>query len=128
MGVTVIGYQTRQFPGFYLADSGFPIDWCFIGAPEEAGVFLPRLGRKLAACETVGDEKRGFAGRIALHCAADTVEVGAVLEREAHGDRGVAYDRVKRAVGMRSVHENLAEAPVLILTCGHCEAGAGVLE
>jgi pseudouridine-5'-phosphate glycosidase len=27
LNVTVIGYQTRRFPGFYLSDSGFAIDW-----------------------------------------------------------------------------------------------------
>jgi pseudouridine-5'-phosphate glycosidase len=34
-GVPVIGYQTRQFPGFYLRDSGFPLDW-EVSSPEEA--------------------------------------------------------------------------------------------
>jgi pseudouridine-5'-phosphate glycosidase len=27
LSVTVIGYRTRRFPGFYLADSGFEVDW-----------------------------------------------------------------------------------------------------
>jgi pseudouridine-5'-phosphate glycosidase len=27
LNVTVLGYGTRQFPGFYLADSGFTLDW-----------------------------------------------------------------------------------------------------
>ncbi|MER6215004.1 pseudouridine-5'-phosphate glycosidase [Streptomyces sp. NPDC001272] len=27
LGVAVVGYRTRAFPGFYLADSGEPVDW-----------------------------------------------------------------------------------------------------
>jgi pseudouridine-5'-phosphate glycosidase len=34
-GVPVIGYRTKRFPGFYLADSGRPVDWS-VGDEEEA--------------------------------------------------------------------------------------------
>ena len=27
LGVPVVGYRTRRFPGFYLSDSGHPLDW-----------------------------------------------------------------------------------------------------
>ena len=27
LGVAVVGYRTRRFPGFYLTDSGFDLDW-----------------------------------------------------------------------------------------------------
>ncbi len=27
LGVTVVGYRTRRFPGFYLTDSGFDLEW-----------------------------------------------------------------------------------------------------
>lgn len=27
LGVTVVGYRTKRYPGFYLSDSGFEIDW-----------------------------------------------------------------------------------------------------
>jgi pseudouridine-5'-phosphate glycosidase len=27
LGVPVVGYRTRRFPGFYLTDSGFALDW-----------------------------------------------------------------------------------------------------
>jgi pseudouridine-5'-phosphate glycosidase len=35
LSIPVIGYQTDRFPGFYLADSGFPVDWR-VESPEEA--------------------------------------------------------------------------------------------
>ena len=35
LSIPVIGYQTDRFPGFYLADSGFSLDWR-VESPEEA--------------------------------------------------------------------------------------------
>ncbi|MGI5244538.1 pseudouridine-5'-phosphate glycosidase [Dactylosporangium sp. CA-139066] len=38
LGVSVVGYGTRRFPGFYLTDAGFDLDWS-AGTPEEvAGI------------------------------------------------------------------------------------------
>ena len=34
LGVTVTGYRTRRFPGFYVADSGCDLDWS-AGSPQE---------------------------------------------------------------------------------------------
>jgi pseudouridine-5'-phosphate glycosidase len=34
LNVTLLGYQTDHFPGFYLADSGFPVPWR-VETPEE---------------------------------------------------------------------------------------------
>ncbi len=34
LGVTVVGYHTKHYPGFYLSDSGFEIDWA-VESPEE---------------------------------------------------------------------------------------------
>ncbi|MFY4718034.1 pseudouridine-5'-phosphate glycosidase [Streptomyces sp. LaBMicrA B280] len=34
LGVAVAGYRTDRFPGFYLSDSGHPVDWT-LNAPEE---------------------------------------------------------------------------------------------
>jgi pseudouridine-5'-phosphate glycosidase len=46
LSVTVVGYRTLRFPGFYVADSGFPVDWS-VGTPAEAArVFAAR--RQLA--------------------------------------------------------------------------------
>ncbi|GAC1324109.1 MAG: pseudouridine-5'-phosphate glycosidase [Chloroflexota bacterium] len=39
LSVTVVGYQTQRFPGFYLADSGFPLDWT-VDTPAEAAAVL----------------------------------------------------------------------------------------
>ena len=34
LNVTLLGYQTDQFPGFYLTDSGFPVPWR-VDTPEQ---------------------------------------------------------------------------------------------
>lgn len=34
LGVTVAGYGTDRFPGFYLSDSGFPVEWT-LDSPDE---------------------------------------------------------------------------------------------
>jgi pseudouridine-5'-phosphate glycosidase len=39
LGVAVAGYRTRRFPGFYITDSGFEVDWS-IDSPAEAAAAL----------------------------------------------------------------------------------------
>jgi pseudouridine-5'-phosphate glycosidase len=42
LSVTVVGYRTRAFPGFYVADSGSPLDWSVDDAAQAAAVFAAR--------------------------------------------------------------------------------------
>ncbi len=39
LGVTVVGYQTRSFPGFFIADSGYTLDWS-VASPAEIAELL----------------------------------------------------------------------------------------
>jgi len=39
LSVTVVGYRTTAFPGFYVADSGSTVDWA-VSSPEEAAAVL----------------------------------------------------------------------------------------
>ena len=39
LNVGLLGYGTRQFPGFYLSDSGYAVDWS-IDTPEEAAAAM----------------------------------------------------------------------------------------
>lgn len=38
LSVTVVGFRTHRFPGFYLSDSGYPLDWCVETEREVADV------------------------------------------------------------------------------------------
>jgi pseudouridine-5'-phosphate glycosidase len=39
LNVTVAGFRTRAFPGFYLSDSGHPVAWC-VESPEEVAAMM----------------------------------------------------------------------------------------
>jgi pseudouridylate synthase len=39
LGVAVIGYRTTRFPGFYLRDSGFDLDWS-VDTPEQVAAIM----------------------------------------------------------------------------------------
>lgn len=41
-GITVLGYGTDRFPGFYLTDSGHPLDWRVDSPEEVAAVMVAR--------------------------------------------------------------------------------------
>jgi pseudouridine-5'-phosphate glycosidase len=44
LNVTLLGYRTDRFPGFYLADSGFPVPWR-VDAPEEVAAIMAARAR-----------------------------------------------------------------------------------
>jgi pseudouridine-5'-phosphate glycosidase len=39
LGVAVVGYRTRRFPGFFIADAGFDLDWS-LDSPEQVATAL----------------------------------------------------------------------------------------
>jgi pseudouridylate synthase len=39
LGVTVVGYRTRRFPGFFISDSGYPIDWV-VDSPQDVAALV----------------------------------------------------------------------------------------
>ncbi|WP_424858354.1 pseudouridine-5'-phosphate glycosidase [Streptomyces sp. SAI-170] len=50
LGVAVAGYGTDRFPGFYLSDSGHPVEWTLDGPEQVAGVM--RAQDALGAAES----------------------------------------------------------------------------
>lgn len=42
LGVGVVGYRTRRFPGFYLTDGGFDLDWSVDSPEQVAGALAAR--------------------------------------------------------------------------------------
>ncbi|KXK61426.1 pseudouridine-5-phosphate glycosidase [Micromonospora rosaria] len=42
LGVSVVGYRTRRFPGFYLTDSGFDLDWSAESPEQVADMIAAR--------------------------------------------------------------------------------------
>lgn len=42
LSVSVVGFRTRSFPGFYLTDSGYPLDWSVDSEQEVARLMAAR--------------------------------------------------------------------------------------
>ena len=69
LGVTVLGYGTDRFPGFYLHDSGFPAPWR-VDTPAEAAAVL-------AARRRLGSDDRALV-------VANPLPVGEQLDPVLH--------------------------------------------
>ncbi|NUU23797.1 MAG: pseudouridine-5'-phosphate glycosidase, partial [Streptomycetaceae bacterium] len=54
LNVAVVGYRTGRFPGFYLADTGHPLEWR-VDSPEEAAALV-------AARDALGVPDRAVVG------------------------------------------------------------------
>jgi pseudouridine-5'-phosphate glycosidase len=109
-GVPVVGYRTRRFPGFYLADSGQPVDWSvgdegeaarLVLALEELG--LGRSGLVIANPLSEGDQLDPGVHDRALRAGLE--------EMERRGVRGkdvtpFLLDRFARETGGESLRVN----------------------
>jgi pseudouridine-5'-phosphate glycosidase len=87
LSVTVVGYRTTRFPGFYVSDSGAPLDWSVDSPEQAAAVFAAR--RELApgavvVANPLPEDEQLDPG---LH---DRVIAGALAAAEQAGVRGKA--------------------------------------
>ncbi|MGH3737819.1 MAG: pseudouridine-5'-phosphate glycosidase [Micromonosporaceae bacterium] len=48
LGVAVLGYGTRAFPGFYLTDSGYGVDWSVESPAQVAAVLAARAAQQVS--------------------------------------------------------------------------------
>lgn len=74
LNVAVLGYRTGSFPGFYLADSGYPLDWRVESAAEVAEVMRWR--------QRLGTDRHGLV-------VANPIPAPDELDRQLH-DRTLA--------------------------------------
>ncbi|WP_409436807.1 pseudouridine-5'-phosphate glycosidase [Mycobacterium sp. SMC-14] len=86
LSVGVIGYRTDRFPAFYLADSGYPLDW-WVQTPRQAAAVL-------RARDRLGTDGYGLV-------LANPIPADAELDRELH-DRVLADGLA--AAGAADVH------------------------
>jgi pseudouridylate synthase len=113
LGVAVAGWRTSRFPGFYLADGGFDLDWSVEG-PEE-------VAAALAAADALGVRSALLvANPIAVEQQLDPGEHERVLAEglELGREQGVTgkavtpflLDHLHRATDGRSLEVNIAVA------------------
>jgi pseudouridylate synthase len=113
LGVAVAGWRTSRFPGFYLADGGFDLDWRVEG-PEE-------VAAAMAAADELGVSSALLvANPVAVQQQLDPAEHERVLAEglelaRAQGVTGKAVtpfllDHLHRATDGRSLEVNVAVA------------------
>jgi pseudouridine-5'-phosphate glycosidase len=49
LGVTVAGYRTRRFPGFFITDGGFDVDWSLSSPAEVAAAMAARAAQEVTS-------------------------------------------------------------------------------
>jgi pseudouridine-5'-phosphate glycosidase len=87
LSVTVVGYRTTTFPGFYVADSGSTLDWSVEEPSQVAAVFAARRGLAPGAVVVANPLPADEQLDPALH---DRVIAGALAAAEQAGVRGKA--------------------------------------
>lgn len=124
LGVGVLGYRTRRFPGFYLADSGEPVDWTVEGPEEVAAVMAAQdaLGGPGSALLVANPVAEAEQLDPRLH---DRVLAEALTECRERGITGQAVTPfllgfLVRATGGASLEANLAAVR------GNVRLGAGI--
>ena len=55
LNISVVGYRTDRFPGFYLADSGHPLDWQVSDPGEVADIMAARAALELKSALIVAN-------------------------------------------------------------------------
>lgn len=109
LSVTVVGYRTDRFPGFYVADSGSAVDWSVDGPAQAAAVFAARRdlvpGAVVVANPLPADEQLDAD----LH---DRVIADALAAADAAGARGkdvtpFVLDHLHRASGGATLAVNV---------------------
>ncbi|MGI5395491.1 pseudouridine-5'-phosphate glycosidase [Streptomyces sp. CA-251251] len=112
LGVAVAGYGTDRFPGFYLSDSGHPVDWTLDDPEQVAAVMRAQdtLGgppSALVVANPVPEEAQLDPG---LHARVLTEALDA-CEREGVTGQAVTpflLDHLVRHTDGASLHANLA--------------------
>jgi pseudouridine-5'-phosphate glycosidase len=83
LNVTLLGYQTDRFPGFYLEDSGFPVPWRVETAAEVADVAHARAELGLGAIVVANPIDEPLDGE--LHDRVLAEGLAAAAEAGIHG-------------------------------------------
>lgn len=111
LGVSVAGYRTARFPGFLVADSGFPVSWTLDGPDEVVTAMNLRdelhIGAALVVANPLpADEELDPA----LHDQLLAEAVEAAAAQDVRGPKVTPFllDHLQRSSGGRSLEANIA--------------------
>lgn len=112
LNVTVVGYRTPMFPGFYVTSSGCPIDWTAESPEQIADVMAYRemLGGPRTALVVANPVPEDRQLDPELHDAALAAALAAAAEQGIGGQALTPFllDFMARRTGGASVEANLA--------------------
>jgi pseudouridine-5'-phosphate glycosidase len=111
LSVTVVGYRTTSYPGFYIADSGFDLEYSVEGAAEAADLVRARddfgiegailVANPVPAEEQLPDDEHSSV----LAQAWDAARSAGVTGNDT---TPFLLDYIQRATGGRSLDVNVA--------------------
>jgi pseudouridine-5'-phosphate glycosidase len=111
LGVVVVGYRTKEMPGFFFADTGIPMTTCLMSAEDIARLFAIHrsMGRKQAIVVMQPPPAEYALRKATIERALDT----ALDDARRHGVRGGAVTpylltAVERASEGKTVAANIA--------------------
>jgi len=110
LNIPVVGYRTNRYPGFYVADSGFALDYRIESPADAAALAHARDELALSAAVLVAnpvDEAKqldpGFHDRVLADALAAASDAGVT----GHDTTPFLLDFMQRATGGRSLEVNL---------------------
>lgn len=111
LSVTVVGYKTTAYPGFYIADSGHEIEYCVDGPAEAADLIGARdafgiegavvVANPVPAAEQLSEEEH----RSVLADAWEAAEAAGIAGNDT---TPFLLDYIQKATGGRSLDVNVA--------------------
>ena len=110
LNVPVVGYRTNRYPGFYVADSGFALDYRIESAAEAAELARARDGLGLSAAVLVANpiaEARQLDPELHDRVLAEGLAAASAAGITGHDTTPFLLDHMQRATGGRSLDVNL---------------------
>lgn len=111
LSIAVVGYRTRRFPGFYVADSGFEVEYAVADAREAAALVRARDALRVSGAIVVANPvPEGQQLDRAEHDAvlADALAAAERAGVVGHDSTPFLLDYVQRATQGRSLDVNVA--------------------
>lgn len=110
LNVPVVGYRTDRYPGFYVADSGFSLDYRIESPADAAALARARDELGLASAVLVAnpvDEAKQLDPEFHDRVLAEALDAASVAGVSGHDTTPFLLDHVQRATGGRSLEVNL---------------------
>ncbi|MBT2500382.1 pseudouridine-5'-phosphate glycosidase [Agromyces sp. ISL-38] len=110
LNIPVVGYRTNRYPGFYIADSGFSLDYRIESPADAAALAHARDELGLASAVLVAnpvDAAKQFDPEFHDRVLAEALAAASDAGVTGHDTTPFLLDYVQRATGGRSLEVNL---------------------